>query len=476
MKKINFVAIHEAIVRWLGKRTATRLCGENMASTNPEPEQSYVYGSLFAPLIDEYPGSYTRIMGTLSKDCRDQLLKAIMLTNGVDPLWKLRRYRSDKSTLASTFLNALDYFRLKALYPSENIESLIVKALAELKTADVLFETHSHHKIGALMLLRVINGRWLDPEYAFLEPIVAIDASYEVIHKVANEYFMFTRSKETKCNGNWNRVDDSVLTDLFLGQTDQLFQAWRLVGHDFESIFRAMEIRASVQLDMGKLDYPAERVDELKRIKRAYMLAGFPDQYEKFGVKTSDFLGERLLEKASVRDKGDHYVFDYMEHTYGTAVISRYLDDIHVKKLLASLVSHLPDLYEPSYCVYSGSRSIQWCNAIKDISPIAPLLNAMKQEDVWHPLINRKEFVEVASNESVNQIIKDFLEEGTKWRLTQAEGVVEAGRIDFKAIIPTLSLKKHFVNLAKIHIPTPEEYALIPEKYRKDFLREQLDI
>ena len=477
MKDINFIEIHKSIMQWLGKRATTRLCGEYEAATlKPDSEQSYLYGSLFTPLIDGYPGSYKRIMGALEKDCRDQLLKAILLSNGIDPLWKIRAYRSDNNTLASTFLNKLDYFRLKALYPDENIEALIMAAIATLKTPNVLGETYAHHRIGALMLLRVINGEWLDPQYAFLEPIIAIDAPYEVILDVANQYLMCAKIKEAKCNGDWSRTGYSLLGNLFLAQADQLFQAWCLAGHDFESIFKAMDIRASVQQKMGKWEYSDERIDELKRIKRAYVLAGFPDQYEKFGVRTSDFFGERLLAKNDKKETESPYMHDYMQYTYGSEVICRYLDDIHAKKLLSHLSKHMPDLYDPINCVYSGSRVIQWCNEIKDITPIAPVLNSMKNEDVWHPLINRKEFVEIASQESADQMLRDFLEEGSKWRLTQAEGVVAAGRIDFSKIIPTLSLKKHFVNLAKIHIPTSEQYALIPDKYRKDFLREQLDI
>lgn len=477
MADINYQAIHADILKWFGKRTATRLCGKYTPGIESmDPMDPISMGSLFYPLMAGEYGSYNEILKSLEKDEKAQLLLAILLINGVDPLWRIKRYRTDLNNIANLFMESLSVFTLKAVYPDEDVESILLEAVKKTKGINHQLRSNSAAKLGEAMVHRVINGQWDDECHSYLEPIIDPAATAEAIKSVAEKFYAIQHGGADKVNNTVGRQKDNIINDFFYAMKTRLFQAWKLSGVSFHSIFTAFEIRFSLQLQIGKKKYSDRRVSELVRITRAMMLAGYPELYLTFGVSAEDFLGDHLIKEQQEKENHQVYQFDHLEYTYGTSAISRYSDDSYVKKVFACIVRKFPDIYSAKYCIYSGSRTNQWCSEIKDLTGISEILNLLKKEGIWHPLLSRKDFVAVANQESTKRIIKDFLEDGTKWRQIQAENVLSHGKIDMKPIIKELSLKKHFVNLAKIYIPSPGEYALIPQKYRKDFLREQLDI
>ena len=477
MANINYQAIYAGILKWFDKRTATRLCGKYVPGMeNSDSAEPMLRGSLFYPLRIGVDGSHNDILKSLEKEEKGQLLLAILLINGVDPLWRIKRYRSDLSNLATLFMASLSVFSLKTVYPGEDVESILLEALKKIKGVEYRLRRNSDSRLGDAMIHRVINGKWDDECYSYLEPIVDPAATAGSVKSVAEQFYAIQHGGADKVHKTVGRHNDDIMNDFFYAMKTRLFQAWKLTGIDFDSIFAALEIRFSLQLQIGKKKYSDRKVSELMRITRAMMLAGYPELYSTFGVRVEDFLGDHLIKEHQEKENQEIYRFDHLDYTYGKAAISRYSDDSYVKKVLACIARKFPDIFSPEYCIYSGSRTNQWCSEIKDLTGISEVLNLLKKEEIWHPLLSRKEFVAVANQESTQRIIEDFLEDGTKWRQAQAENVLEHSKIDMKPIIKELNLKKHFVNLAKIHIPSPEEYALIPEKYRKDFLREQLDI
>lgn len=482
MSQIDFQGLHQGILHWLGKRIEKVLCGNFAVHQQVDNDDPHLYGHLFSPLYDGYAGSYRRIVGSLREDARDQILLALLLIHGVSPAWMLREYKSDTRKLTGQFLSALDYFKVKALMPNEDIKSLLKAALQKL-TADDYFNYGNHHReVGELILCRVTQGVWFSPEYEFLEPFVDIKANSAIILSCAKKYLEWERAKEDEKRAaqeieenTWRRSDRSIFNELFRAQNQQLIQAWHIMGHDFDSIFAAIDQRMAVELQLGLIPDEDGIIDRLKEIKKAFLLGGYPVEQKKYGVKATDFLGMNLLEEAE-RERLVEEDYDATLHYYHPPLICRYSESTYSKKVLKQLESHYPDLYSAENCVYNGSRCIDWCNKIASLEPIADLLNEMKLMGVWHPLLNREDFTKLASQDVSGKIIKDYLEEGTKWRMKQAEGIIAEGKVDFIAIIPTLTKLKHFKNLAKVHIPTPEEFALIPQKFRKDFLRTQLDI
>jgi hypothetical protein len=482
MSQIDFKGLHQGILYWLGKRSEKVLCGNFADQQQVDSDHPNLYGHLFSALYDGYAGSYRRVVGSLRADGRDQILLALLLIHGVSPSWILREYRSDTRKLTGQFLNALDYFKVKALMPNEDVKSLLKAALQKL-TADDYFNYGNHHQeVGEIVLCRVTQGVWFNPGYEFLDPFVDIQANSATILGCAQKYLEWERAKDDvkrasqEIEGNaWRRSDRSIFNELFRVQNEQLIQAWHIMGQDFDSIFAAIDQRMAVQVELGLIPDNDSIVDNLKQIKKAFLLGGYPIEQKKYGVRVSDFLGMHLLEEAE-RERLEGKDCDSNLHYYHRPLICRYSESTYSKKVLKQLESQYPDIYTPQNCAYNGSRCIDWCNKIASLEPIADLLNEMKSMGIWHPLLNRKDFTKLANQDVSNKIIKEFLEEGAKWRMKQAESIIAEGKVDFMAIIPTLTKLKHFKNLAKVHIPTAEEFALIPQKFRKDFLRTQLDI
>jgi len=189
MANINYQAIYAGILKWFDKRTATRLCGKYVPGMeNSDSAEPMLRGSLFYPLRIGVDGSYNAILKSLEKEEKGQLLLAILLINGVDPLWRIKRYRSDLSNIATLFMESLSVFTLKAVYPEEDVESILLEAVKKIKGVHPQLRRNSESKLGEAMIHRVINGQWDDECYSYLEPIVDPAATAEAVKCVAEQF------------------------------------------------------------------------------------------------------------------------------------------------------------------------------------------------------------------------------------------------------------------------------------------------
>lgn len=209
--------------------------------------------------------------------------------------------------------------------------------------------------------------------------------------------------------------------------------------------------------------FPGRKTDAHKAQIRNLMgrlLARHPDAWGCFGFKVSELLGPSVL---------DHPVSRRDENAY-TDVLEGFLSgrtgkDFQKFGIKQFSKSH-PEIREPINVVRTGSRSSAWSSPDGKYDSVAPLLNLMKDHDMYHPVLKGTTSVEFLTEDNCLKILVEFLETGSQHSKDGTMRAIERfpGLVD--AVLPTITTKSQAKRMASIHLMTAAQLATFPLELR----------
>ncbi len=485
MSHFDYMGLRATLVEFLGEKEAKNLCGpqglalEIFENADDYREAAYddngyfllpdageLFKELRMPEQKIRPGKHFKRLAR--KNCENIVLAAI-LKHGVSPEKVIGRAGWEEQTIAEKFMKSLSYFSTKTILPEKNIKDLFLDAMKAISLNSIQGNKRSREVSDTAKYL-YINNLPLEGKLEGIGTLLDINATSTEVDSAIKQYL---KNNTTEENG-YTHVPNWIISNIVYDCAPQL---WALKGYTFQQIFNAMEIRARERLSSSGCVTSEQQFQAGFSALKAYILAGFPEEWEKFSVKSFHFLGHNLIDDYAISRKSNDNSERFHFSLFAKSVINRYADSQDFnKRALQNLTPYFPDIYDLKYAIYDGSRSIAWIAAITSIEAEIKLLKEIHSLDIWHPLCNRVEFAKLSGEESSRRILDSFLNEGSKWRESLALEVIEQNNVEISQVIQSLTHKKQFKNLAKILSPTPEQFSLVPDKYKSSFLKVQLGI
>lgn len=489
--EINFTALRARIADFFGEKVAVSMCGPvgiDMAAVASVADADFeedvedsaltdykLAGELFQQIASGsrsvlYPGKHMKAM---HKNRTLPVLSAIMIEAGVKPGLIIKFTRYDSPSLDRLVYSTEDYLAIKTLFIGKDIDDCFKSAFGKLAwnydersaTAHIVFETFKY------------AFSKLDEPSTFVTALCDIGTPDQLLLEQLNAY-----QENEKASGH--HYSESWARNKFMDAATWVApSAWIISGVDIETVIAATESRFKALIAVYGQDLRDEHVQELLTIRRARMLAGYPDLWLKYGVKAAHFLGCDLLklyawrEEFSLSDNDYDAIFYHSYFSLALGLIRREgSDNGFPMSAMKILVQYAPDIMNVKNVVYTGARERAWYSRVKDISEVSGVLNEMYLKDIWHPLSSRDEMASMMSSEAKSKLVGEYFESGSQALLSKVLILIEKGDVDINDFIGGLKLKRHFVNLAKLIVPTAAQAEMIPLKYRKVFLNAQLDI
>jgi hypothetical protein len=486
MSHFDYAGLRETLVDFLGEKEAIQLCGQKgnileIFDTSDEYLDAAYNdageflladdGELFKELrvsdLKIRPGNNYRRLAKLGYDC---IILAAMLKNGINPDRIIGRAHWETETLAEKFMDAMSYFSVKTILPGKNIKDLYIDATMAVTRKSVNGKNR-HHEISNVATYLYMNNLPFEHKMQGIDVLLDINANSIEINRAVTQYL---KNKDIANNG-FSTTSTWVITNLVFNLAPQL---WALKGYSFTQIFDAVEIRAREHFSSNQCVTSEPQFQAALNAFKGYVLAGFPEEWSLFSVKSHHFLGYNLIDSYDV-SKNSNKNTNHFYHFSSLAkcAIKRSSDQKYFnKKALQNLFPHFPDIYDIKNAAYDGSRSTSWHSKILSIKPGMTLLKEIHRLEIWHPLCNIVEFAKLSDSDSAQRIFEDFLDNGTKWREGLAKEIFDGSCLDINHVITKLKNKKQFRNLAKLLSPTSSQFSLIPDKYKSSFLKVQLGI
>lgn len=183
------------------------------------------------------------------------------------------------------------------------------------------------------------------------------------------------------------------------------------------------------------------------------LLARHPDAWGCFGFKVSELLGPSVFDHMDCLNE-DAYT-DVLEGFLSGRRTGKDFQKFGIKQFSKS---H-PEIREPINVVRTGSRSSAWSSPDGRYDSVAPLLNLMKDHDMYHPALKGTTSVEILSEVNCLKILMEFLETGSQHSKDGSMRAIERfpGLID--TVLPKVTTKSQAKRIASIHLMTAAQLA-----------------
>lgn len=491
---VDYPKLRARISEFFGEKVAFSLCGpedldwevvkkvanDNIydesldESENDQIDEYRKAGSLYSQIITPWFPTISLCKQTraMSRNGTLPLLAAIMIEAGASPLLRFKVSRWSRPSLDSLIYSLDNFMAMKTLFIGKNIEQCFMAAFSKLAWEfddrvagdKLIFETYRH------------AFSEVDSPLSHISALLDMESSDQLLISSFENY----RKIEIASGGYYS---DSWTSRKYMEAGTLIAAAiWAIQGVAIENVVDVVIRRYELFVRNFCKDMKSDHLGELINIYRARLLGGYPDLWPGYGIKATHFLGCNLLKinewrnEYSLSDKDYDTIFGTF-YSMSLGLIHREGSDNGFSiSAMSVLVKLCPEIMDINHVVYTGSREWAWYSKVKDISSVSAILNDMYLKEIWHPLTGRPELVSMMSREAKEKLLKEYLNQGSKALHTKALAVIEGGDIKIDDYFADLRLKKHFVNLSKIIVPTAEQAARIPVKYRKIFLNSQLDI
>lgn len=397
-----------------------------------------------------------------------QLIAALLIIHGASPK-EMVYSKFSRSTLAFLITESCALWDTKNRYPDHDIIGLMQSALSNLKAEDAesYFEDGFISNAGGTWhrekVSRLLGSRDNNP---------ALDAVYDIDASDSSIQDSITRQETTGNVFQRAKMGAAILEDAP--------DLWFLAGNDLEKVFSEVERRLRIVMEMTGLPMSEQDVKDAMAVYVARRTAFSPELGARFNVQGCHLLGldvfaiERFSQ-ASVsncwyRPNAHQRIFE------GPLSAMAFKKDRYSELRLKSAAKHYPDVMNPENAVRIMSKSNAWEKRIKSMEAIMSPLSKMHDDGIWHPLLTRPEFAERADRETSRGILIDYLTVGAKWREKQAKEVVQRGMVSAAEVIPLLSQRKQFLRLNSLTRLTPDEFSLIPKKFKPFLLKDELGL
>lgn len=249
-----------------------------------------------------------------------------------------------------------------------------------------------------------------------------------------------------------------------------LIDKWLLDGLDVQAIIDAYGVRTTAFRNVFLRSLPDAAIDQATEIFKARLLASSPELWSEFGVNPASLLGARMVNNG-VFNK-DYWIINDLS---GVSIFPSRHKGL-TKQIFETLKKHAPEAFDKRNIIYHGSRDVSWVKAMTgDYAPVEES-RILLEAEVWHRYFFTEDFTQLATLNSLDLPVLDYLLNGGQARLAVAMAVIESNSLDLKPFIQMLSKKSHFTNLSKLRTLKPEEAALIPSKFQRDFMLDSLSL
>ena len=202
--------------------------------------------------------------------------------------------------------------------------------------------------------------------------------------------------------------------------------------------------------------FPGRKPDAYKahiRNQLGRLLARHPDAWGCFGFKASELLGPSVLDHLESRRDENAYT-DVLEG-FLSGRTGKDFQKFGIKQFSKS---H-PEIREPINVVRTGSRSSAWSSPDGKYDSVAPLLNLMKDHDMYHPVLKGTTSVDILTEGNCLKILMEFLETGSQHSKDGSMRAIERfpGLVD--TVLPKITTKSQAKRMASIHLMTAAQLA-----------------
>jgi hypothetical protein len=252
--------------------------------------------------------------------------------------------------------------------------------------------------------------------------------------------------------GEGNRLSRGFMSD-FVSCLVNCAYYWILAGtpvtHAVSEVQRRLEC-------LVPLLFPGRKPNAYKAQIRnlvGRLLARHPDAWGCFGFTVSELLGPSVLDHMDSRDENAYT--DVLEGFLSGRRTGKDFQKFGIKQFSKS---H-PEIREPINVVRTGSRSSAWSSPDGKYDSVAPLLNLMKDHDMYHPVLKGTTSVEILTEVNCLKILMEFLETGSQHSKDGSMRAIERfpGLID--TVLPKVTTKSHAKRIASIHLMTAAQLA-----------------
>lgn len=233
---------------------------------------------------------------------------------------------------------------------------------------------------------------------------------------------------------------------------------WHLQGVSMTNILAKLRSRLTLgitQLFDGATD---DLVREIVENRVAHFLSAFPADWDEHGFRVEQALGMQ-----------DHVIAgkDMFLVNGGLAepLIRR---EGHRAKFpliaLQTLAAHDPGVYDARHVDRPGSRIKQWKDGVSDWQPGAEKLNAMLQNNRWHPALEGLNTIDILTGEaSAVAAIQAYLTSGGYADKKRALGLLDKHPEVLEGVIQGIAKRSEVQRLAAMIDFSPSQLEMLPE-------------
>lgn len=233
---------------------------------------------------------------------------------------------------------------------------------------------------------------------------------------------------------------------------------WHLQGVSLTDILAKLRSRLTLGITLLFDGVTHDLVREVTENRVAHFLSAFPGAWEEHGFRVEQALGMQ-----------DHVVAgkDMFLINGGLAepLIRR---EGHQAKFpfiaLQTLASHDPAVYDAQHVDRPGSRIKQWKDGVSNWQPGAEKLNAMLQNNRWHPALEGLNTIDILAGESsAVAAIQAYLASGGYADKKRALGLLDKHPEVLEGVIQGISKRSEVQRLTAMIDLSPSQLEMLPE-------------
>lgn len=473
--RFDEVGFRQSVEYFLGERSALIFCG-SVPDCNASSDMADIF---FAPTeedrglilsqisVDRQPSLLNLDFHSIS-EAGALILAALLVKHNLSPS-TICNYNILSFTLAGIIIQNEAMFNAQNLFPDRDILGLVIEAAGRFRADDVdsYFDSSTGSTISRSLLKEKAGRITGHPGVRKdLDAVYDINASESCIEAVLQNKIITLAQKP-----------GFYISALVLVSAPEV---WLLQGEKPERVFYEVDRRLRIINASCGLPLSDEVVQDAIAVYIAKRAAFSPELASRFNIEGGHLLGLSVFsvhaESLALNKESGNQSNLHLGIFKGFLSVSDFKKNKIQERLFRHAVAHYPDIMNPENVVRTGARLSQWSRKVESVAGLMEPLSKIRKEGIWHPLLTRKEFAELADEEDSLGMLIDYLNEGAQWRRLQAEEVLRRGIVNLGSIIPDLTRKSQIDRLNELVKLEPEQFAKIKKKFKSSLIKDDFGL
>lgn len=236
---------------------------------------------------------------------------------------------------------------------------------------------------------------------------------------------------------------------------------WLYQGHSMTEVIARLSTRLNLLVFTLFEGITSVQQAAMVKTTMANFVACYPSSWAVAGIEPGDFLGCSLLDRELYDDK----VRQTHESAFDSFVRKEDGGVTFPKLALEYLAAIDQRIYSPELVDREGSRSRFWNSRVNDLDGAQDKLNAMMQQQIWHPALEGPKVASMLVEDSAAEAVRAYLEKGGAAAGLLARQMIQRFPLLVDKFVGSVTKGSEVGRLASIVNLTPQQIERIPDAF-----------